>query len=75
MRDPSASCSSVPFVPAAAQGGVVRLLDQQITAALPEHTRRFTRTGPPGHSPSGWRQVAQLRPSRLITLMIPIDSG
>ena len=59
MREPSASCASASFVPASAQGGVVRLVDQLKTTALPEHTRRFTRTGQAGHPATGCRQVGR----------------
>ena len=37
----------------------MRLVDQLKTTALPEHTRRFTRTGQAGHPATDCRQVVR----------------
>ena len=70
-REPSASCASASFVPASAQGRVVRLVDQLKTTALPEHTRRFTRTFQPGHPATGGRQVGRYSPDKKYRYISP----
>ena len=49
----------------------MRLVDQLKTTALPEHTRRFTRTFQPGHPATGGRQDGRYSPDKKYRYISP----